>query len=689
MQVLISDAYLDSALAMEQAEQVRALEFMREFRRDPKGPGMSLERVRNTKSDGVWSGRVSQDLRAIAWKDGDTWALLHVGHHDAAYDWAERRAIGRHSVTGELQVVEVQESVREVERVLVKDAGAPPLNLDRSNEYLLSLGVPEEWLPLVREVRDADQLCEVCVELPPEVGDRLVQLASGDLVTPPAPVPLDQPLALNAGLRRSFLVSPDDELLERVLAAPRERWLAFLHPSQEDWVARDFRGPAKVSGSAGTGKTVVAMHRARRLAAEGKRVLFATYVRTLRDNIAGNLRLLCSPEELKLITVATLHEQALSLAQQSRPGLAPDTQDLAEELLEREMQRQSTGLQADFLRAEWEMVVDAQGLRSWTEYRAARRTGRGTPLTVRQRKEVWAIFEPVIAELDSRDRSTWKSLARLAADALDAGDAASPFDSVIVDELQDLGPPELRLLRSLSASDPGCLFLVGDAGQRIYPGGFSLFTLGLDVRGRSHVLRVNYRTTEQIRRQADRVLGEEVDDFDDGRESRRGTRSLVRGPEPALEGFPTLAEERAGAVRRIRQWVEAGIPATEIGVFARTGKRVGETAAALREAGVPARELADASDGVEGVAVGTMHRAKGLEFRAVLVLDASASSLPSQSMLKHYPDPADREAATESDRRLLYVAMTRARQELAVTWPGQPSTFLAPLLGTRTSGEGA
>lgn len=699
MSTLLSEDFFGTIAHLSAGEKARVLDFISSFLKNPASPGISLERVTGARSAQIWSGRISRDLRAIVHKDGDSWVLLHADHHDPAYRWAERHEVGRHVVTGALQVVEV------VERTEAAAGPAPQRRpaglLDRHDDaYLLSLGLPEAWLPVLRSAADEDQLLEVCVKLPTDVAERLLRLADGELVTPPPPIAPDTPLAAAPEIRQRFYVVDDRSDLQAVLEAPMERWIAFLHPSQRQLVDRDFSGPAKITGSAGTGKTTVAMHRARRLARAGHRVLLTTYGRTLAENLLRQLRLLCTPDDLSAITVSTVHARALAVARaaDARVDLIVDQEVRA--LVDAMRLRHAPALDPAFVRAEWEAVVQPNALTSWAEYRGARRTGRGRPLSVADRKQLWVVFDAVVSTLVGRRRYPAAALCRYAEQVLLEGRAQSPFDAVLVDEVQDLKPPELRFLRALAgpsnageggspvagAGEPAAsrlahLVLFGDAGQRIYPGGFSLGALGIDVRGRSTILRLNYRTTEQIRRAADRVLGLDADDLDAGVESRRGTRSLLRGPEPVLEGHELGEAETEAAVRRVRRWLSSGVPASGLAIFARTNRRAEQLLEALRKAGISSALLSEGDDAPrDAVHVGTMHRAKGLEFRAVLVADCSASSLPNPTTLDSQLDPLDREAAEERERRLLYVAMTRARDELAITWAGQPSPFLAPLL---------
>jgi Txe/YoeB family toxin of Txe-Axe toxin-antitoxin module len=682
-QIILADTLLDSLSDLEKDERLRVLDFIDELRRSAKSTGLSLERLNNTRSKNLWSGRISQELRAILYQDGDTWAILHAGHHDPAYRWAERRDIGRNRVTGAFQIVETIETVRTIEREIVVEPSARPLFAGHDDAYLLSLGVPETWLPTLRKLTGGDQLLDLAPHFPPDVHDRLLRLADGELVTPPAPV-IERPLVEGVDSRR-FFVLEDDALLRAALDAPLDRWIAFLHPTQRRLVTASFTGPAKVSGSAGTGKTVVALHRARHLARQGKRVLLTSYVRTLCGNLERNLRLLCTDDERRKITVSTVHAQALALARHQLPALQPARDEDIDELLRELAPVHAPGFDRDFVTAEWRNVIVPQGLTAWPEYRAAQRTGRGKAISVRDRKTLWTTFEALRERLLARNQLDWAAICHRATDALTNGSIRSPFDAILVDEVQDLSVPELRLIKALAGTNLGELVLFGDTGQRIYAGGFSLGALGIDVRGRSTVLRINYRTTEQIRRAADRLLGDTSDDMDDGSESRKGTRSILRGPPPSLQAFAGPDEEAAAAVAHLRAWIAGGLRPETIAVFARTNREVKSLQRALTDAGLLVHLLADEEDGQPpAIALGTMHRAKGLEFKAVLVANCTETLVPFHLLLAKMTDPQDREHALDNERRLLYVAMTRARDELRITWSRKPSPFLAPLIPAET-----
>lgn len=653
-----ASTWSDSLLALNPLEVVAAIDFAREFQAHPAQPGHSLEKVHS--SSGTWSARISSELRAILAKEGDLWLLLHAGHHDAAYRWARNRKLSTHPVTGVLQLVQVVETVEH--RTVVREV--PGLLQSYQDDYLVSLGVPAEWLPVLRHVTDEDQLLEVAGGLPDDVQERLFLLADGQLVTPPSPVEPGKLFEHPDVKARFYLVESDDDM-QRLLSAPLAKWLAFLHPSQQKLATGTFNGPVKVTGSAGTGKTVVAMHRARHLASQGKRVLLTTYVNTLVDNLKHSLAQLCSPEELERITVSTVHAQAQALVKEARG--VPDEE--IGKRIEQNLAHAAGAFDARFLLTEWSKVLSPAGIRSWEDYRAARRVGRGRGLSVKERASAWRVFEKVIESLEKDHLDDFSGICRRALESL----PEPLFDGVVVDEVQDLKAQELKLLAGLGRE----LMLVGDAGQRIYPGGVSLSGLGIKTQGRSFTLRINYRTTEQIRRFADRVLGRTVEDLDGEMEDRKGTRSLLRGPEPETQSFGSSDEQTEFVLTRLRALKTEGLEWEDIALFVRTNALVERWESALHEAGIGVSVLGKKMR--PGVRLGTMHRAKGLEFKSVMVLNASDRYLPNRSMLSH-ADEAEREELLGQERRLLYVSLTRARDDVVVTCVGELSPFLTEML---------
>lgn len=682
MPILISEDWMDSTTDLVQADYRRANEFVKKFRQNPAHPSISLERVTDSKDKNVWSARITQNLRAILHKDLDNWTLLYAGQHDDAYKWAETHQIQRHKVTGALQIVASSHLMEA--RFESRDENVPGLFDKHEDLYLLSLGIPESWLPTIRKINSEDLLYEVVEKVPTDVGERLLDLADGKLVTPPIPVPLERSAFESEDTRRRFVVLDDNLEMLEALEAPLAKWMAFLHPSQRKLVEGSFNGAVKVTGSAGTGKTVVAMHRARYLARQGKRVLVTSYVNTLCQNIRTNLQMFCTKDETSKITVNTIHAQAREILNQSGEHVKPVDDDQLSKLME-ELHWGGCPLSPGSLLAEWENVIQAQAIRTWDQYRDASRRGRGKSLSAKERKLVWEVYEKLLAKFRINNMLDWSSMCLRAKELVDSGKIKQKYDSVIVDEVQDLKPLELMFVASLAGTGKDKLMLVGDGGQRIYANKVSFKSLGIDVRGRSHILRINYRTTEQIRRFADQLLSDRVDDLDDDSEDRSATRSLLKGPQPNLQAFKTKKEQYSFIASKVKQLTKKELKPGEIAIFARKADLVDNIQQALQEEGVGCKSLTKDSDitVTDSVYVGTMHRAKGLEFKVVFVADVSEDTVPLPYALKISKDPQDFNEALQRERQLLYVSITRARDEVFTSWVGAPSEFLAEFADKR------
>jgi len=673
MPVCLSNTLTPAASKLEASDAKRLWNFINKFMEDPSFRSISLERVQGASDKNVWSGRVTDNVRAILYQDGDTWHIIYVDRHDEAYRWATARRVERHVKTGALQLVVIPEKIGE--QLPARTPGVPDIFSAHTDEYLVSLGLPPTWLPLIRQITDEQTLLKVLPDLPEEVAERFLALALGEVVTPPVPLPPQRSPLEHPDSRRRFFVLENNEDLLRMLEAPLATWIAFLHPTQRRLAEGRFNGPLKVTGSAGTGKTVVALHRARHLARQGKQVLVTTFVTTLCNNLERNLQLLCTEDELSRIRVASVHSEALKLLRSKGRTVIPANDDQVEELIRRNAY---TGcpLDEDALCLEWRYVVEPQEIRSWDEYRSAARTGRRYALNVKERKAVWRVFEDVYSSLEAGNKLDWAGVFRASRELLTAGAAARPYDAVIVDEVQDLHVPGLRFLAALAGDGPDGLTVVGDAGQRIYTGGLSLRSLGIDVRGRSHTLRINYRTTEQIRRFADRIVPTS-DDLDGNQENRKATVSILKGPEPVLKECLDASQQAQFVTTEIRRLLAQGLGLDEIAIFARTWKQLDNLAEFLKAEGIPSRRLdSTAKKSEPAVHTGAMHRAKGLEFKVVFVIDVCAPWVPLTAEVDDQTDPQAQADALERERQLLYVSVTRARDEVFISWTGEPSRFL-------------
>lgn len=684
----IADTFTDSLARLTGDEQKAVKTTAFDLQLNPASPGMSFHKLDKARDKNFWSVRVSSDIRLIIHKSNAGLMLCYVDHHDNAYRWAERRSLETHPKTGAAQFVEVREKVEEIfiPKYVEVEQPAPPkpkLFTDSTDDELLSYGVPSEWLPDVREV-DEDSLLALADHLPSEAAEALLELATGgepEIVVAAAATidPFVQPDA-----QRRFRLMHDIEELERALEYPWEKWTIFLHPAQRQTVERDYNGPARVSGTAGTGKTIVALHRAVFLARANPdaRVLLTTFSNILVNALRTNLRRLISnqPRLAERLEVHSIQAIGRRLFQPHLGVTRIASQDEVSTVIQ-EVAAEVGGhrFSESFLVTEWEQVVDAWQLDTWEAYRDVARLGRKTRLPEKRRVVLWAIYEAVRAKLSAENLITETGMfSRLA--AVVAESKNPPFEFAVVDEAQDISVAQLRFLAALGADRPNSLFFAGDLGQRIFQQPFSWLALGIDIRGRARTLRVNYRTSHQIRMQADRLLGPEVADVDGNVEERAGTVSVFNGSVPTIVVCDTLESEE----ETVSKWMAAlsaeGVAPHEFGVFVRSPAELDRARAAVKSAGLPYVVLDEKVETTSGqLAVGTMHLAKGLEFRAVVVMACDDEIIPLQERIETVADESDLEDVYNTERHLLYVACTRARDHLLVTSVAPASEFLDDL----------
>jgi mRNA-degrading endonuclease RelE of RelBE toxin-antitoxin system len=689
MDFRIADTFTDSLARLTSDEQKAVKTTAFDLQLNPANPGMQFHKLDKAKDPNFWSVRVNQEIRLIVHRTSSSLMLCYVDHHNAAYRWAERRKIERHPTTGAAQLVEIRESVREIviPRYVEAPAETPalkPLFTEYPDWVLLSYGVPPEWMQDVRTATEAT-LFDVAEHLPREAAEALLELATG---TPPPLKHPGLPPHIDAfehpDAQRRFRVINNVEELERALDAPWEKWIVFLHPAQRQLVEDDYSGPARVSGSAGTGKTIVALHRAVHLARndEEARVLLTTFSEALANALRSRLRLLIGnqphiAERLEVQSISAIGRR-LYEAQIGRVNVAND--ERVREILRTSVEQTAGGtFTSQFLWAEWSTVVDEWQIRTWDEYRDVKRLGRKTRLPERQRKELWATFEKVRETLLAEQLVTEADVFSRLATHLESMKRPM-FDYVVIDESQDLGVAGLRFLGALGGGRPNSLFFTGDLGQRIFQQPFSWRELGVDIRGRSTRLKINYRTSHQIRAQADRLLGSELSDVDGVVEERSGTISVFNGAPPVIVVENSEESERERVAGWIKARVDEGFRPNELAIFVRSSAEIPRAEAAARAAGVATLRLDDKMETRhDRLSIGTMHLAKGLEFRAVAVMACDDEVIPLQQRMESVGDESDLEDVYQTERHLLYVACTRARDHLHVSGVSPGSEFLGDL----------
>lgn len=698
MEFRIADSFTKSLTRLTRDEQKAVKASVFDLQTNPESPGLQLHRIDASKDPNFWSCRTNRDIRIIIHKTASSFLLAYVDHHDQAYAWAERRRIEAHPRTGAVQIVEVRERVEEIAKrpaeQLPFDLGIAPVPIAQllavrklfaalAPDDLLSIGVPSDWLADVTAATE-DGFLDLAPHLPAEAGEALLEYASSGILKKPESVVVTDPFA-HPDAQRRFRTIENVEELERALELPWEQWAIFLHPSQRAFATRTFSGPARVAGSAGTGKTVVALHRAARLAAsnERTRVLLTTFSDPLAAALERKVKALAGDagSVVPRITVAPFIGIARDLYQLVH-GRSPQiaAEDLVHSLLTKAAATEpGPPINERFLLSEWKHVVDAWQLKTAEAYADVPRLGRKNRMGKKQRDRLWPVFARAIHEMESRGFVTEAGVFQAMTDHY-AGKTQKPFDHIVVDEAQDLGIPELRFLVAIAPAGPDALFFAGDLGQRIFQQPFSWKTLGVNVAGRSTTLKVNYRTSHQIRETADRLLPGSVTDVDGRDEERKGTVSVFNGPAPIVVTAADAAAEQTAVAKFIDAALADGILPEEIGVFVRTREVMGRAREAIKATGRDASEITMHKEGgAGGVRIGIMHLAKGLEFKAVAVMACDDDVLPLKARLEAVADETELDDVFDTERQLFYVACTRARDRLMVSGIKPGSQFMSDL----------
>ncbi len=672
--------------------------------RDSKG--LHLEPYQNQRDPRARTIRLGDNHRGIVMLPdrAEMIVLVDILPHQEADRWMLRNEFRVNEATGALEIVDVSglgELLAETPTSADSSAAdaSAPLYAHRSDKEFSQLGVDASLLPLLRVVQSEDQLEPLLSVVPQGQADALILLTGEEptdvlyaaIVGQSAPQevdPEDIAGAISAPASSSqFHVIEDQAELADMLAKPLAVWRTYLHPTQRDAAYKaTYNGPARVTGGAGTGKTVVAIHRAKALADaldssdRGKPILFTTFTRNLAQSIEQDLVALGGADlldKVDVLNVDRVAHQVVTDAEGAAPGIIK--QEWLNDIWQTAVDEVGSDLPVTFMLQEWEQVVLAQGVESRDAYFTASRAGRGTPLDRRSRAGVWKVIEAATGEMARKRQRTFLQIASDAAGYL-ATSAVKPYRHVVVDEGQDLHESQWRLLRAAVASGPNDLFIVGDSHQRIYDRRSSLSKVGIEVRGRSRRLRINYRTTHEILRWSLAVLGEgDFDDLDTGTDTQdqAGYHSFLHGPPPTIAGFDTTADMATGLAERVVQWISDGIEPSEVGVATRAQGSFSVIERALRDAGLLCFRLGRDLKFGDGVAIGTMHRMKGLEYRCMAVAGVGADHVPSpQALAVVAGDAAETELETRRERCLLYVACTRAREDLWVGYSGDPSPFL-------------
>lgn len=694
MRLFLSETCFEPLFALPKKIQTKVVNFQKKFRECTTANGMHLEPIAQFNDDSMRTARIDDNYRAVIGLIDDNAYLLFVGTHETAYNWGIRKKLVWNNHTQACQIVTIQQTTETVVNTSSSEPQEPSPFNNIPEEKMLKIGVPQELIAQVLQIKTLDDLDPLEEFLPSDAYENIFNLLDGEEIDniiaeiEEGQAKADEDQLLSNNNRRRFVELTDDEDLQRILDNDMDKWQLFLHPSQQKLVDADYKGTMKVSGGAGTGKTVAALHRLKHLCENpNTKVLFTTYTRTLKENIDELIKKMdiCRSR----YTLNNIDQVLIETARQYKVkegykvlDYSGDEESLKlwREVLETEV----TEFDEKFLYDEYIDVIVYFGNTDAKSYMMQQRVGRTKALSRKQRLEIWKLVEKYIALKQERKVVDRLELFNETTKYLNENNIR-PYTNVIADEFQDFSNPELKFLRALVAEGRNDLFLTGDPMQRIYSGRKINFgAAGINVRGvRSRRLKINYRTTEPIKRAAVGVIkGITFEDMDGGTETMKGYVSLIHGGEkPTYRIVGNTTEEVSQIIEWIEECRQSGIALKDICIAAPSMGLMKELQTRLHTDGTAYKVLKgiNKQGAQEGISLCTLHSMKGLEFKVVILTGVNERNIPSKGT-DTYPftgmDVIEKKEYLSAKRSLLYVAITRARQLVFMVGFGEPCGLL-------------
>lgn len=698
MRLFLSDTCYEPLFALPKKIQTKVVNFQKKFRECTSANGMHLEPIAQFNDDSMRTARIDDNYRAvIGIVDGNAY-LLYVGTHENAYNWGIRKKLVWNDHTQACQLVTIHQVTETVVNAEQKaEAETYPFS-GITKEMWLKIGVPQDLIDQVSLIQSLDDLDPLEEYLPTDAFENIYNLLDGididEIIeeTEEGQAKANEDQLLSNNNKRRFVELTDDDALQRILDNDMDKWQLFLHPSQQKLVDADYKGTMKVSGGAGTGKTVAALHRLKHLSENpDSKILFTTYTRTLKENLEELVKKM--DINRSRYTLNNIDQVLIETARQYNVKAGYKILDysgdeeslkLWREILETEVSE----FDEQFLYDEYIDVIVYFGNADVKSYMMQQRVGRTKALSRKQRIEIWKLVEKYVALKQERKVVDRLELFNETTKYLNENNVR-PYTNVIADEFQDFSNPELKFLRALVAEGRNDLFLTGDPMQRIYSGRKINFgAAGINVRGvRSKRLKINYRTTEPIKRVAVSVIkGQTFDDMDGGTESIKGYVSLIHGGEQPVYKMANNASEE---VNQVIEWIEecrqSNIELKDICVAAPSMGLMKEFQTRLHTDGTAYKVLKGTSKqgSQSGISLCTLHSLKGLEFKVVILMGINERNIPSKAT-DGYPfngmDALDKKEFLSSKRSLLYVAITRARQLVFMVGFGEPCGLISSII---------
>ena len=686
IQLFIHDSFFDSFSTLPKQIQKKTREFLKKFKENPTSAAINLEKITNFVDQSLRTVRIGDKYRAIvqAPETGENYHLLWVDNHDEAMDWAKNKIFEWNKATQGFQLFEQPELQVDATAIHTE---VKPLFDSVTDFNLKAIGTPEQMIGLVRSINTLEDLNNCEKNLPKDVYEYLFFLSEGisleeileDINAGKAET---NPMQSSNALKHAFILT-DDAQLEEILNGSFDKWKVFLHPSQRNLAYRNYNGPVKVTGGAGTGKTVCALHRAKYLTENAEvfssPVLFTTYTKSLTQYLQETIKGLGIADGQ--VEINNIDKLIFDLANNQQYKIFKTkvgylTVEQEKQIWGKVLEQFPSVFDEHFFYSEFNEVILPQKINSLEAYQAASRIGRNTRIGRKDKIEIWMVYE----EFQKQKSGNYSKLelCNLLTDYF-SGQKIKPYSFIVCDEVQDFSNPELSLVRSLVEEKENDLFLVGDPFQNIYKKSLNFAKSGIIVKGRrSRKLKINYRTTEEIKHLAMRIVSNlQVDDFDGNQENLKGYLSLLHGNPPVYEIFTTPEEEDNFIVEKLNSIIIGGIiHPNEICLCARTNTGSDELKRLLNKENIKYLDLSSSKQNISAVNVSTFHNIKGHEFKVVFAKGMSENTVPYRYNNYDQLSDKEKESYSQQERSLYYVVFSRAIQTVIITGVGEKSKWL-------------
>jgi len=675
--IIVTDSYFESVFRLSHPDRRRVFAAIKDLSNNPRSSSFSVHAIERVKCDETFrSARVNDNLRIIFSAQGEQWVLLYVDQHDDAYKWCEGKYLKKTNFGAEYlyDEAEYQRAGNKVAEQSFDFYKEKPLLEKRGvrQKDLIRLGIAEIHAKTLLTITDDDAFIEYVMVFPAELHEGLLDIVAGTKSYHEVFNELnaekegDDFTAHRDTRRRFYGVDCLDELEMLMENDEFEKWKLFLHPSQENIVKRNFKGPTRIEGGPGTGKTVVGIHRAVYLAkhiykkADGCSILLCTYSKKLANYIEEKVSSLCAEKQVENnITVVGFDSLVDRLLTANGIDCARVDDEEIKRIFASTYQRLNCADSKMFYKLEFDEIINKYDIQTLDEYLQCDRTGMGKPLDSAKRRAVWPFFERVNELMKKNNCVTFLDRARILLNAIRDGKIQERYDSIIIDEAQDFEPLKIKLLSELTANKENAVLILSDENQRIFKMSSWKKETDLNIVGRSYYLSINYRTTKQINDFATRqfaqseMMKSHITEY----------KSISVGDEPTVQQFISDNEQIKYIVELIKRYINGKIEPYQIVIICANNNDCMSIKGALSYAGIKNTHLqGDYIPKAEGgVNITTASGVKGLEFEVAVIYNYSKFNKENIPGVSEYSDDKRIEC-------LKYVASTRARAQLTITY---------------------